>query len=64
MQGRAWILHGDAEDEVFMRTKYVWPGKDNGMSRTGRECRAVRGPCQGRLMKLLERGHGMRTVSR
>ena len=62
-KGRAWIPHGDAEDEVLMRTKYVWPGKDNGMSSTGRECRAARGPYQGRSMKLFERGHGTRTVS-
>jgi len=27
MQERAWILHGDVEDEVLMRTKYVWPGR-------------------------------------
>jgi hypothetical protein len=62
-KGRAWILHGEAEEEVLMRTKSASADKDKGMCSTERECRAVRGPYQSRLMKLFERGHGTCTVS-
>jgi len=63
MKGRTWIPHGDAEEVVLMRTKYVSADKDNGLCSTERQCRAVRGPYQSRLMKLFERRHETCTVS-
>ncbi len=58
-KGRAWILHGDAEEEVLMRTKHVSADKETAC--------AVRGENAGlykvQLMRLFKRGHGMRMVS-